>query len=1169
MTALAALQRQLKTLAADLRGQAETQPRLRSWLEAQYKEAYGKRTGATYEAWREEQIDQAAVAWLLGTVFVRFCEDNDLIDQQFIAGPGQRTDDAVEAATAYFLEHPTHSDREWIRQAFQHLAGLRATTALFDEHNPVWRWDLSADAAAGLLDFWRRGAGIHDYANPPLNTRFLGNLYEKLSQDARKRYALLQTPEFVEKFILELTLDESIKDYGLEDTALIDPTCGSGHFLLGAFHRLLPLWERHHPDLDRRVRAQKVLDQITGVDINPFAIAIARFRLLVEALRYCDEKHLADAPGFAMRLAVGDSLLRWGDEDSSHQGDMLHLLETGTAYAYYTEDAQTLKKLLKPAQYTVAVGNPPYITVKDKYLNDLYRGMYDSCSGKYALSVPFAERFFELVRGSDASGRAGIVGQITSNSFMKREFGKKLITDFFAKKVELSHIIDTSGAYIPGHGTPTVLLVGYRRQPKRPTVRAVLGVQGEPGEPENPAEGLVWSAITNNFDKPGTDTPYATVVDVQREAFTRYPWSLAGGGANGIRVQIEAHGVVRLGTRSEHMGYSAITAEDDAFFLNSLTTALRLGSLPTRAMVEGDVVRDYTIVPAVDAIWPYTSDLSPVDLARQPSLAKFLWPNRRALQRRKRFGKPIENIPTVRWYEFSELYREKLRAPLSIVFAFVATHNQFVVDRGGKVFNRTAPVIKLPDTATEDDHLALLGLLNSSTACFWLKQVSQGKGGSGMGRGIQPEAWMERYEFTGTKLESFPVPGGSPLARARALDRLSQDLAPVRPSAICAARVPTRLALDVAKADYIRIRGRMVALQEELDWEVYRLYGLLDEDVTVPDDALPELPLGQRAFEIVMARGIADGGPVPEWFVRHRSQPTATLPEEWPQAYREMVLKRIALIESRADLALIERPECKRRWSSTPWEAQEQQALQDWLLDRLEAEELWRGPAAGRVMSVGVLADRVGTDADFRSVLALYCGHDGYDLANELAKLVANETVPFLAAYRYKPSGLAIRKQWEHVWKLQRREDEAEKKRERLAEPIPVPPKYAPADFARTSYWRNRGKLDVPKERFVLYPNAGRDPLPMLGWAGWDHLEQAQALANLYMERKQQDDWPKERLLPLLAGLAELESWLHQWHADEMPEYGGSPADFYTAFVDAELATLEADRAEIALGVLP
>ena len=48
---------------------------------------------------------------------------------------------------------------------------------------------------------------------------------------------------------------------------------------------------------------------------------------------------------------------------------------------------------------------------------------------------------------------------------MKREFGKKLIEEYLARPIDLTHVIDTSGAYIPGHGTPTVILFGRNRQP--------------------------------------------------------------------------------------------------------------------------------------------------------------------------------------------------------------------------------------------------------------------------------------------------------------------------------------------------------------------------------------------------------------------------------------------------------------------------------------------------------------------------------------------------------------------------------------------------------------------------------------------------------------------------------------------------------------------------------
>lgn len=81
------------------------------------------------------------------------------------------------------------------------------------------------------------------------------------------------------------------------------------------------------------------------------------------------------------------------------------------------------------------------------------------------------------------------------------------------------------------------------------------------------------------------------------------------------------------------------------------------------------------------------------------------------------------------WYEHLENYAYRLSGQFSISFAFVATHNHFVLERGKKLFKQSAPVIKLPDGAGENEHLELLGILNSSTACFWLKQMSQAKGG--------------------------------------------------------------------------------------------------------------------------------------------------------------------------------------------------------------------------------------------------------------------------------------------------------------------------------------------------------------------------------------------------------------------------------------------------------
>ena len=174
------------------------------------------------------------------------------------------------------------------------------------------------------------------------------------------------------------------------------------------------------------------------------------------------------------------------------------------------------------------------------------------------------------------------------------------------------------------------------------------------------------------------------------------------------------------------------------------------------------------------------------------------------------------------------------------------------------------------------------------------------------------------------------------------------------------------------------------------------------------------------------------------------------------------------------------------------------------------------------------------------SVLELWEGRPDVPVTQSLSRLMTDEAVPFLAAYRYKDSGLRKRESWEQTWALQRREDDGDR-----VGPIPVPPKYAPADFRKSAYWHARGKLDVPKERFVAYPDAGRetDPTLLLGWAGWDHAQQSLALAAIITEREA-EGWPAGKLVPLVAGLNELQSWVEQWHADIDPAFGVSMATF-------------------------
>lgn len=94
---------QVKALEDDLRARTESVEEYRVHLEGEYARAVeAERTAMGYGPWRDARVTQSAVAWVLGCVFVRFCEDNGLIDEPFIAGPGERLQKAAEAQEAFF-----------------------------------------------------------------------------------------------------------------------------------------------------------------------------------------------------------------------------------------------------------------------------------------------------------------------------------------------------------------------------------------------------------------------------------------------------------------------------------------------------------------------------------------------------------------------------------------------------------------------------------------------------------------------------------------------------------------------------------------------------------------------------------------------------------------------------------------------------------------------------------------------------------------------------------------------------------------------------------------------------------------------------------------------------------------------------------------------------------
>jgi hypothetical protein len=1087
----------------------------------------------TFATWREEQITHGASAWLLATLFLRFCEDNELVGAPYLAGPGSRLSLARDREARFLSLTPGSSGLDWIREGLRELKALRVLSGLLDPGADLSGvLEISPEAAVRLTDFWRRapeGGLVHDFTDPRRSTDFLGDVYQDLSEEQRFRYALLQTPGFIAELVLDETLRPAIAEFGAEHIRCLDPVCGSGTFLLAMFRRLDEHWSRRDPSMPRQERVARILQAIHGADRSPVAIAIARFRMLIAAVAACGAHRLEDMPPLEIVVAPADALLDGRGAPRPYTGSAP---AEGTA-GFSGSDQFSVVNLLGADSYHVVVGNPPYLTPKDKGDADAYRTAYPYVKGAYALTVPFIVRFFQLGR-EHVAGSAGYIGLLVSNSFMKREFGRSLVEDFFPT-VDVTHVIDTSGVFIPGHGTPTAILIGRSRAPSREFLTTIVSMRGEPEVPADPAEGVVLRSIRRGLGAVSYEDEWVQVARIERSVLGTFPLNLSGVGVTEVLSIMQRGG--RLGERVARIGYFASTGADDIF--TAPPASFRRAdaeSAPLIPVITGSEVRDWQAQPGLEGVLFPESGPMAIDLEKCHQHQRRLWPFRTVLELRRNYSGRSYLQDGRRWYSWHQVADEPRAHRWHLVFPWVSTHNHFAVLRDRAAPLNSAPMIWLPPTASDSDVIQLAALLNSSLACFWLKQHSNSKGQPKADQTGTGERWTLFYEFTGGRLADFPLPpdrwsGDRWSVRAGDLDRLVQELANFAPRSVLASDAGSYLAEPVAARDrWESTRARLVGQQEELDWEIYERYGLTEGErhLTFQDGDVPGVRPGERAFEILLAQEMASGRAETTWFSRHGIEPVITLPDHWPVGYRQVVGNRIAAIKKFQRVGLVERPEFKRRWTTASWDDQEAGAIRELILERCERRDLWyetRGSASYPcALTVKELAEKLATEQSVAALAARVWGAE--PLESVLTRMVHEECVPHAAPLCYSEAGLAKHSAWQETWRLQRITDETGRRPE-----IPLPPKFTAADYLRPSYWRWRGKYSVPNERFISFPGM-RDGETLFGWAGWEPSERAAVLMDV-LDGSEREGETRETVLPLLIGLREQTFWMGQEKSDD------------------------------------
>ena len=223
---------------------------------------------------------------LLGrSIFIRYLEDRGVLTPDWVY---QMTDGMAR----YYRE--ALPDRQATYLLFEKLSERfngdlfpveEAETDITNEHLEVLLSFLNrTNLKTGQLSLW------------PFNFEFIpieliSNIYDTFSDNQRTSGAYY-TPLLLADFILEESMDDDVIQ---TDMTVLDPACGSGIFLVGAYRRLIQAWRRVNGKLTFQDLSRILQNNVFGVDKNREATRIAAFSLYLEILNHLSNEEIQNA----------------------------------------------------------------------------------------------------------------------------------------------------------------------------------------------------------------------------------------------------------------------------------------------------------------------------------------------------------------------------------------------------------------------------------------------------------------------------------------------------------------------------------------------------------------------------------------------------------------------------------------------------------------------------------------------------------------------------------------------------------------------------------------------------------------------------------------------------------------------------------------------------------
>jgi len=246
--------------------------------------------------------------------------------------------------------------------------------------------------------------------------------------EVKKAGGVYYTPTYIVDYIVQNTVGKLLEKSTPEKAAklrILDPACGSGSFLIGAYQYLLGWHRRYYEEHDPATWAKKrparvyegrggwrlttaerkriLLNNIYGVDIDTQAVEVTKLSLLLKVLegesgetleRQRRMFHERALPDLASNVKCGNSLIG----PDFYDGTQLAFLDDEERYRINVFDwPREFPDIMRAGGFDAVIGNPPWGAAFDESQKPFLRSHFTLHSGKYESYFYFIEKATELL----------------------------------------------------------------------------------------------------------------------------------------------------------------------------------------------------------------------------------------------------------------------------------------------------------------------------------------------------------------------------------------------------------------------------------------------------------------------------------------------------------------------------------------------------------------------------------------------------------------------------------------------------------------------------------------------------------------------------------------------------------------------------------------------------